>query len=320
MGAGDAAFERTRLASERIARLKRDLAPGGGGRVEGAGFGPAGQAGAGKAGVVPVGSGPVGAGSVGAEQSSHLVAERLAELAPYGWFLLHDVHWPGRPLARLEHVLVGPAGVVVVSVKNWSGNIDVVDGALLQNGHDRFPAVETSLAQAAAVAAVLPAPWRRLVRSLICLTAQPELRGTTGSGIEVRGIDCIAGAVTGLPDVLDAPSVLLLYAQLGQLLTRPQVPETGPVRNPAYRPATGSGAGRAGTQGTDDANTSRPALRRPAHKLPAHKRPAPPHYRYGGDRRPGTVLRVVGRSLVAGLVSAALLAPPLWLLWELLPK
>jgi hypothetical protein len=331
MGAGDAAFERTRLASERIARLKRDLAPSGGGPVEGEGSGHAGQFGAGKAGTVPVGSGLVGAGvvgaaSVGAEQISHLAAERLAGLGSYGWLLLHDVHWPGRPLARLEHVLVGPGGVVVVSVKNWSGHVAVVDGALLQNGHDRFPAVETSLAQAAAVAAVLPAPWRRLVRSLICLTAQPELRGTTGSGIEVRGIDGIPEAVTGLPDVLDAPSALLLYAQLGQLLTRPHVPEAGTVRNPAYRPATGSlGAGRPGTQGTDDANMSRAALRRPAHKRPADKRPAdrrpaPPHYRYGRDRRPGTVLRVVGRSLVAGLVSAALMAPPLWLLWELLPK
>jgi hypothetical protein len=325
MGAGDSAFERTRLASERIARLKRDLAPSGGDEVEGAGFGPTAQIGAGTAGA-PVGSGlvgagRVGAGSVGAEQSSHLAAERLAELGPYGWFLLHDVHWPGRPLARLEHVLVGPGGVVVVSVKNWSGHVDVVDGALLQNGYDRFPAVETSLAQAAAVAAVLPAPWRRLVRSLICLTVQPELQGTTGSGIEVRGIDCIAEAVAGLPDVLDAPSALLLYAQLGQLLTRPQVPEAGTVRNPASRPATGSpDAGRPGTQGTDGPNTSGAAFRRAAHKRPADKRPAPPHYRYGRDRRLGTVLRVVGRSLVAGLVAAALLAPPLWLLWELLPE
>ncbi|MFE4833316.1 NERD domain-containing protein [Arthrobacter sp. NPDC056691] len=279
MGAGDAAFERTRLASERIARLKRDLAPTG-----------------------PVGTGPAGAGLVGAEQS-HLVAERLAQLGPYGWFLLHDVHWPGRPLARLEHVLVGPGGVVVVSAKNWSGDVDVVDGALRQNGHDRFPAVETALAQAAAVAAVLPAPWRRLVRSLICLTAQPDMQGTTGSGIEVRGIDCVASAVTDLPDVLDAPSVLRLYAQLGQLLTRPQAPEAGTVRNPAYRPAGG-----------------RSATPRPATPRPGRGRPVPPHYLSGGERRPGTVLRVVGRSLVAGLVSAALLAPPLWLLWELLPK
>ena len=267
MGAGDAAFERTRLASERIA-----------------------------------------AGSVSAEQSSHLVAERLSQLGPCGWFLLHDVHWPGRPLARLEHVLVGPGGVVVVNSKNWSGHVDVVDGALRQNGHDRFPAVETALAQAAAVAAVLPAPWRRLVRSLICLTAQPELQCTTGSGIEVRGMDRSGAAVTDLPDVLDAPSVLQLYAQLGQLLTRPQVPEAGTVRNPGYRPYS---EGRA---------TGRPGAARAAAGRTVHNRPVPTHYLYGRDRRPGTVLRVVGRSFVAGLVSAAMLAPPLWLLWELLPK
>ncbi|WP_306920407.1 nuclease-related domain-containing protein [Arthrobacter globiformis] len=251
------------------------------------------------------------------------MAERLARLGTNGWFLMHDVHWPGRPLARLEHVLVGPGGVLVVNAKNWSGHVDVVDGALRQNGHDRFPAVETALAQAAAVAAVLPPPWRRLVRSLICLTAQPELRGTTGSGIEVRGIDCLAAAVTDLPDVLDAPSALLLYAQLGQLLTRPQVPEAGAFRNPVYRPhAEGRATGR---PGTDDLKTDAPArsgaaLRRSVQRHPVHRRPVSPHYLYGRDRRPGTVLRVVGRSLVAGIVSAALLAPLLWLLWEWLPK
>jgi hypothetical protein len=282
MGAGDAAFERSRLASERIARLKRDLAP-----LEPHAPGGTGRAGQG------VLAAPASAG-----HNSHLVAEKLAQLAPYGWFLLHDVHWPGRPLARLELVLVGPGGVVVVNAKNWSGDVEVVDGALRQNGHDRFPAVETALAQAAAVTAVLPAPWRRLVRSLICLTAQPELQGTTGSGIEVRGIDCIAAAVTNLPDVLDAPSALLLYTQLGQLLTRPQMPEACTVQNPVYHPATG----------------------RPATSRPVQRRPVPPHYLYGRERRPVTVLRVVGRSLVAGLVSAALLAPPLWLMWELLPK
>ncbi|MFC9353660.1 NERD domain-containing protein [Arthrobacter sp. NPDC057013] len=292
MGAGDAAFERTRLASERIARLKRHLAP----------LEPDAPGGAGRAdqGVL--------AAPASAERNSHLVVEKLAQLAPYGWFLLHDVHWPGRPLARLEHVLVGPGGVVVVNAKTWSGEVDVVDGALRQNGHDRFPAVETALAQAAAVAAVLPAPWRRLVRSLICLTAQPEMQATTGSGIEVRGIDCVAAGVTNLPDVLDSPSVLLLYAQLGQLLTRPQVPGAGTVRNPAYRPAAGCPA------------APRPAPQRLVVRRPVQSRSLPPHYLYGRERRPVTVLRVVGRSLVAGLVSAALLAPALWLIWELLPK
>lgn len=312
MGAGDAAFERTRLASERIARLKRDLAP-----IDPAAHGGCGPAGSDHIGAGPFGASPFGANPAGVEHSSHLVAEKLAQLEAHGWFLLHDVHWPGRPLARLEHVLVGPGGVLVVNAKNWSGHVDIVDGTLQQNGHDRFPAVETALAQAAAVAAVLPAQWRRLVRSLICLTAQPELQGTTGSGIEVRGIDCIAAAVTGLPDVLDAPSVLLLYAQLGQLLTRPQVPDAGAARNPGYRPDSGgSDSGGSGAGGADAGHAGTAAQVR----RPVHRRQVPPHYLYGRDQRPGTVLRVVGRSLVAGLVSAALLAPPLWLIWELLPK
>jgi hypothetical protein len=208
----------------------------------------------------------------------------------------------------------------VVNAKNWSGHVGVVDGALRQNGHDRFPAVEAALAQAAAVAAVLPAQRRRLVRSLICLTAQPELQGTTGSGIEVRGIDCVTAAVTDLPDVLDAPSVLKLYAQLGQLLTCPQVPDTGMPRNPGVRGAAGGSGGGAGTARLGAAGpTGHPGtdgrLRRPA-----NRRAVPPHYLYGRDRRSGAVTHVVGRSIVAGLVSAALLAPPLWLLWELLPK
>lgn len=308
MGAGDAAFERTRLASERIARLKRDLAP-----VESGALG----------GGAARGAATRGAGPVSAEQSSHLVAERLGELGPHGWFLLHDIRWPGRPLARLEHVLVGPGGVVVVSAKNWSGDVGVADGVLLQNGQDRFPVVETALSQAAAVAAVLPPPWRRLVRSLICLTAQPELQGTTAPGIEVRGIDSVAAVVMGLPAVLDAPSVLKLYAQLGQLLTRPPVPGAGAVRNPAYRPA--GGRRPRDYQGTDepvavDPRTDEPNTSDSAPRRPVPRHPVPPQYLYRRDQRPGTVLRVVGRSLVAGLVSAALLAPPLWLLWELLPK
>jgi hypothetical protein len=73
------------------------------------------------------------------------VAESLAQLGVYGWFLLHDVHWPGRPLARLEHVLVGPGGVVVVNAKNWSGHVDVVDGALLQASRNcKVPQVRAS--------------------------------------------------------------------------------------------------------------------------------------------------------------------------------
>ena len=106
-------------------------------------------------------------------RGSAATAAELSQLTLHGWFLLHDVHWPGRPLANLDHVLVGPGGVVVVDAKNWSGHVEVRAGVLTQNGYSRNPAVDGALGQAAAVAALLEAPHRHLVRSIICLTGQP---------------------------------------------------------------------------------------------------------------------------------------------------
>ncbi|WP_104139576.1 nuclease-related domain-containing protein [Arthrobacter sp. ZGTC131] len=362
MGAADGAFERTRLASERIARLKRDLdradhAPGSGS-----------------------GSGRVSAGP-GCDQ---LMAARLGELDPWGWFLLHDVHWPGRPLARLDHVLVGPGGVIVIGAKSWNGKVEVTDGVLRQNGYARHPAIEVALGQAAAVAALLPAPRRRFVRSLICMAGQHGLSGTTAAGIEVHGIDSVVAAVAGLPDVLDSRAIVELYTQLGRLLTQPQVPDaSGPGGRPgrvalaknagAPADASGSAVSRASTTLRPAADPSAavsslaapsaappPAPRHASVRnsgfrhatvlpssvlpvLPSTARPAfPPAKRpgfrgqasrqtsrrqysggldaLGREYQSRPVLRSAGMALIAGLVSTALLAPPLWLLWELLPK
>ena len=49
-----------------------------------------------------------------------LIAEALAPLAQYGWVLLHDRRKPGSP-ANLDHLLVGPGGVLVLDAKNWTG-------------------------------------------------------------------------------------------------------------------------------------------------------------------------------------------------------
>ena len=49
-----------------------------------------------------------------------LIAETLAPLAEQGWVLLHDRRKPGSP-ANLDHLLVGPGGVLVLDAKNWTG-------------------------------------------------------------------------------------------------------------------------------------------------------------------------------------------------------
>ncbi|WP_461173532.1 NERD domain-containing protein [Arthrobacter sp. Z1-9] len=230
MGAGDGATEQARLAAERVARLKRRLDQ------------------------AERSTKAWDADAVG----GRVVAEKLSELVPRGWYVLHDVHWPGRPKANLDHVLVGPGGVVVVDAKNWTGEVRVSSGVLWQGRYARTQAVEGALAQCAAVASVMAPPHRRLVRPLICMAAQPDLFGVTSSDVAVAGAQRVVAAIESLPQVLDQQTVVGLYAHLGQQLTHEQeagitafrnvrpgtvVQPTGalPPRGPAAEGATGQG-------------------------------------------------------------------------------
>lgn len=190
MAAGDGAAEQTRLAAERVARLRRELE----------------QA-----------ERNVHAWSVGAAGEA-MVAEKLKELEPYGWLALHDVHWPGRPKANLDHVLVGPGGVLVVDAKNWSGEVRLWEGNIRQNGSSREREVSGVLQQAAALAAVLEPDHRRLVQGWICLVGQPELSGTTSSGVRTQGLNTLGPAVAALPAVLDPALVPTIHGYLQDLL------------------------------------------------------------------------------------------------------
>jgi hypothetical protein len=235
MGAGDGAAEQSNLAAERVARLKRQLDQ------------------------AERNTKAWDAGAVG----ERVVAEKLSELVPRGWYVLHDVHWPGRPKANLDHVLVGPGGVVVVDAKNWTGEVKVSSGVLWQGRYARTQAVEGALAQCAAVASVLAPPHRRMVRPLICMAAQPDLFGVTNSDVAVVGAQRVVGAIEALPAVLDQQSVVGLYAHLGQQLTHEQEPGITAFRS--VRPGT----------------VVRPADPRPAspgadgHPDPAEPRPVP---------------------------------------------
>ncbi|WP_248763212.1 nuclease-related domain-containing protein [Pseudarthrobacter sp. SSS035] len=210
MGAGDGAAEQSRLAAERVQRLKRQLD-----QAERA-------------------TKSWDAGSVG----ERLVADRLSRLIPHGWYLLNDVHWPGRPKANLDHVLVGPGGVVVVDAKNWTGEVSVAAGVLWQGRFARTQSVDGALAQCAAVASVLAPPHRRFVRPLICLTGQPDLFGITNSDVAVAGVDRVVAAVLALPPVLDQQTVVGLYAHLGEQLTQESAAESPAVNSLSVKPLT----------------------------------------------------------------------------------
>lgn len=157
MAAGEGAAEKSRLAAERVARLRRELEHA---------------------------ERNAHAWSLGAAGEA-ILAEKLREIAPLGWQVIHDVHWPGRPQANLDHVLIGPGGIVVVDAKNWNGEVTLSGGTLRQNGYARHHSVAGVGQQAAAVAAVLEPGHRRLVQGWICLVGQPELSGTASGGTRI---------------------------------------------------------------------------------------------------------------------------------------
>ena len=79
--------------------------------------------------------------------SARATARALTEL-PSGWTVLNDVVWPGRRGARIDHVVIGPAGVFVIASQSWAGAVSIEDDVLREDGRSRERAV-ASVAEAA---------------------------------------------------------------------------------------------------------------------------------------------------------------------------
>lgn len=107
-------------------------------------------------------------------------AEALALLPGESWTVLHDLRWPGRKHANIDHVVVGPPGVFVIDTKNWTGDVAVHDGVLRQNGRARATAVAGAADAAAAVHAVLPGLARSAVFPVLCFVSAEPLSGRSG--------------------------------------------------------------------------------------------------------------------------------------------
>ena len=165
--------------------------------------------------------GHVGEQTVGAE---------LEKLRPHGFDVLHDVRWPGRRRANIDHVAIGPPGILVVDAKNWSGNVTLHDGSLRRNGYRRDDALEGARQAGRDVSALLQLPWALHVIPVIGLAG-------TANGIHrcqdvtVVGYGDLVGWATGLPPQLTPGDVLGIAGHLrGALppaaLPNPRLPRT----------------------------------------------------------------------------------------------
>ena len=104
-------------------------------------------------------------------------ARALAALPLGEWFVMHDVRWPGRRFANIDHVVVGPAGVFVIDSKHWSGSITVGQNVLRQNGRSRERSVAAAADAALAVAELLAGVHPDLVRPVLCFVREQSVSG-----------------------------------------------------------------------------------------------------------------------------------------------
>ena len=115
-------------------------------------------------------SGPPSCGSA-ARTGSRPRRPRSTPCPRTRWTVFHDVRWPGRKYANIDHVAVGPSGIFVIDSKNWSGMITIRDNVLRQSGRAREEAVVGAAEAALAVARVTPGgdtptcPARAVLRS-----------------------------------------------------------------------------------------------------------------------------------------------------------
>ena len=170
--------------------------------------------------------------SAGAE-GERLVAASLAHLERYGWVTLHDLRWPGRQRANIDHIAVGPGGIVVVDAKNWSGSVTVADGALRQNGYRRDSSAEGAAQAAADVTAMLAPQHRTAVRAALCLAAQDQ-QPTPVQGVDVVGRWDLPRYLLGLPHRLSPYDVADVARYLATELGTPAA--RAPRRRPSTRP------------------------------------------------------------------------------------
>jgi hypothetical protein len=157
------------------------------------------------------------------------VGPALERLRAHGWDVLHDVHWPGRRRANIDHVAVGPAGVLVVAAQNWSGVVSAHHGRLRQNGQRRDKELDGVRRAGADVAALMAAPWAEHVMPVLCVAGDHHVAPTQCAAVTAVDVSRLNAWISGLPPALTPAEVLELASDL-----RIKLP---PASNPIPRPS-----------------------------------------------------------------------------------
>jgi len=155
----------------------------------------------------------------------------LLDSLPPEWTVLHDVRWPGRERANVDHVLIGPTGIYVIDSKNWSGQITLHRGVLRQNGYHRTKAVAGASDAAAAIGSLVPSLDPHMFTPVICFAGDSAASGIV-DGVLVCHVDNLSGVVTSRPRVLSPEWLTFLQFEL-DMSTRQAAASSGQVSRAA---------------------------------------------------------------------------------------
>lgn len=122
----------------------------------------------------------------------HRTAAALDQLPTKTWTVLHRVPWPGRRGVRIDHVVVGPPGVFVISDKHSPWPAWTWKEELVREQHGLTAAEEAAWA----VAQLTPNVPMRLVHPVICLVRDQSVSGQIN--------DVIVCTTANIVEVLEA--------------------------------------------------------------------------------------------------------------------
>jgi len=147
-------------------------------------------------------------------QGERTVAAALVGAEPFGWTMLHDLPWPGRQRANIDHLAVGPGGIVVIDSKNWTATAGVRGGVLRVDGRAKRAEVSALAAQLGAVAPMLEAKHRDALRAVLCVSHQDLTPQDVGQGVTALGASSLVTHLTSLPAVLSPQDVRAVAKRL----------------------------------------------------------------------------------------------------------
>ncbi len=147
------------------------------------------------------------------------VTAELERWRPRGWDVLHDVSWPGRHGGTsVDHVAVGPGGVLVVDDQEWAPVASTAGGVLVCGRHRRSAECRAVAAMVSGVSALLLPAHRTTTRGALVLAGQPMPAMVVEAGAVVVGRPDLDAWRAGLPQVLDAGDVVAASEHLRAVL------------------------------------------------------------------------------------------------------